>query len=211
MSNRAQRAQYQGAAAHQYDQRWRTFTTRTQAPIIAAATPRLRPGLRVFDAGCGTGTLLAALLALQPDLRMTGADGSLAMVEQASARLDDRARLMVLDLDDPFPADLTAQRFDVITCTNVLHYLRAPGVTLQRLADLLAPAGLLLAEDFTRHGWWWPLFERVLRRADAQHQRTLAPAELERLVAATGLQNGAVTEVAASGPWRATIVTSNLS
>lgn len=204
-----QRGQYQGAAARRYDQRWRAFTARTQAPIIAAVTPRLRSGLRVFDAGCGTGTLLAALLTQQPALIAAGADGSLAMIAQARGRLGDHARLIELDLDDPFPADLAAQQFDLITCANVLHYLRKPGVTLQRLADLLTPGGLLIAEDFTRHGWWWPVFERLLRLADAQHQRTLAPAELAQLVAGAGLQHGDIVEVDAGGPWRATTVISS--
>lgn len=210
MANRLQRGHYQGAAARGYDQRWHTFTTRSQAPIIAAANPHLRAATRVLDAGCGTGTLLAALLARQPDLQATGVDGSPAMIDQARTRLGDRADLLLLNLDDPFPAGLAAQRFDLITCANVLHYLRAPGVALHRLAALLAPGGLLIAEDFTRHGWWWPAFELVLHRADPQHQRTLTPAELANLVAATGLSIMDITAAKAGGPWRATSVTSIL-
>jgi SAM-dependent methyltransferase len=157
------RQHYRGASARNYDRRWATFTARMQAPILDLVTPDLRPGMRVLDAGCGTGTLLAALAARQPDLTLSGADASPDMLAQARAKLGERAHLFVLDLDKPLPEAVREDlRVDLVLCVSVLHYLRTPAATVRSLAGLLAPGGHMILADFTRHGWWWPGFEVVL-------------------------------------------------
>jgi SAM-dependent methyltransferase len=200
------RRQYHGAAARRYDRRWATFTTRMQAPIIDLLAPDLRPGLRVLDVGCGTGTLLTALATRQPDLVLTGTDASPDMLAQAQAKLGDRANMLILDLNNPLP-DAVRQdlHVDLVLCVSVLHYLRDPLAAVQALAGLLAPDGSMLLADFTRHGWWWPGFEAVLHLADAQHQRTLTADALPALLRAAGLRPTAPHTVGAGGPWRGTI------
>jgi trans-aconitate 2-methyltransferase len=76
----------------------------------------LRGDERVLDAGCGTGRVTAALLERLPRGRVVAVDGSQAMVDEARARLGDRADvfaadLLHLQLDEPVDAALSTATF----------------------------------------------------------------------------------------------------
>lgn len=201
------RDQYHGTAAERYDQVWRTFTTRMLAPVVEHATVGLPSGVRILDAGCGTGVLLAQVREQRPDLVMVGSDASTDMLKQAHARLGDAVHLVQWNLNDDPPAEVRSLApYTLITCTNVIHYLRSPKHTMAAFTHLLAPGGRLILMDFTRHGWWWPFFEVVLHMVDRSHQRTLHPADILDLVAETELVVSASQTIHAGGPWRGTMV-----
>jgi ubiquinone/menaquinone biosynthesis C-methylase UbiE len=201
------RQHYQGRLAQQYDRQWATFTARMLAPVVDLALAALHPGMSVLDVGCGTGTLLRQLALRQPGLRLIGADASPAMLALARAKLGGQARFLVMDIDEPLPAELqTGAYIDCILCTNVLHYVRDPVAALGRLGTILNPGGRIIVADFTRHSWWWPSFEAVLHLADAHHRRTLTPTELHEAVRAAGFTSQATNAVYAGGPWHGTIV-----
>ncbi len=201
------RRHYQGRLAQRYDQQWAAFTATMLAPVLALASEGLQAGMPVLDAGCGTGWLLQQLAARQAGLHLNGTDASTAMIAQARAKLGDRARLFVLNLNDPLPSDLRhAGPFDLILCTNVAHYLRDPVRSLRDLAGCLAPGGRMIVADFTRHGWWWPAYDVALHLADAQHHRTLTATELAEVVRAAGLRITATQPIPAGFPWRGTLV-----
>ena len=169
------RDQYAERGAARYDRVWATFTGRSLAPVLALATPHLSAHQRVLDVGCGTGVLLGDLHARESTLVLTGLDGSAAMLAHARQRLGSAVTLQSADLNaDNALADLG--QFDLITCTNVLHYLRQPAPLVRGIRTHLAPGGRLIVSDFVRHGWWWPAFEAVLRGADRQHQQTATSA-----------------------------------
>ncbi|XOZ33783.1 class I SAM-dependent methyltransferase [Halomonadaceae bacterium KBTZ08] len=89
------------------------------ARLSEALTPRLMPGDRVLDFGCGPGPALVAML------RESGfaAHGY-----------------------DPFYAPdeaLLQGRYEGITCTEVVEHLHAPARTFQLLDQLLLPGGWL--------------------------------------------------------------------
>ena len=97
-------------------------------------------GLRVLDAGCGSGPLTAALAAR--GAFVAGFDQSAAMVDLARARLGGGADLRVADLADPLPyADA---QFDLVTASLVLHYLEDWAGPLAELRRVLEPGGRLL-------------------------------------------------------------------
>ena len=111
----------------------------------------VRPGDRVLDVGCGTGTL--ALRCLERGALVTGLDSAKHMVEQsgrraAEAGLADRLTLVqdsVTQLRKHFPA----QSFDVIVSTMVLgefprQYL---DFVMQDCRALLRPGGRLIIAD----------------------------------------------------------------
>ncbi len=201
------RQQYQGRAASRYDRRWRVFTGAMLAPAAERAHPLLCAGGRVLDAGCGTGVLLALLSTATRECALWGADASPDMLAQAARRLGDCAHLALWNLDSAPPAAISdAGPFDLVTCTNVAHYLASPQCAMNRLADLVAPGGTLIACDFVRHGWWWPAFEPLVRLADRDHRRTLARSDLARLVIGAGLAVVATRDIAAGGPWRGELV-----
>ncbi|MET9539700.1 class I SAM-dependent methyltransferase [Streptomyces sp. NPDC006553] len=98
-------------------------------------------GRRILDAGCGAGSLSAALR--ERGAVVTGVDASAAMLALARRRLGEDTALHVADLRDPLPFDDGA--FDDVAASLVLHYLEDWGPTLAELRRVLRPGGRLIA------------------------------------------------------------------
>jgi SAM-dependent methyltransferase len=91
---------------------------RHRADLIVSLGPPLRPGDALLDLACGDGGLAAFLL--PRGLAYTGVDASEAMVAAATARLGDRARVELADLNDyepPAPVQAT-------TVFRAIYYAR---------------------------------------------------------------------------------------
>ncbi len=97
-------------------------------------------GLRILDAGCGSGPLFAALR--DRGAIVTGFDKSAGMIELARRGLGDGADLQVADLGSPLP--FPDGTFDDVTASLVLHYLEDWGPALAELRRVLKPAGRLI-------------------------------------------------------------------
>jgi SAM-dependent methyltransferase len=97
-------------------------------------------GLRVLDAGCGSGPLAGALSAR--GAVVTGFDVSEAMVDLARRRLGADADLHVADLAAPLP--FGDAEFDVVAASLVLHYLQDWAGPLAELRRVLKPGGRLI-------------------------------------------------------------------
>lgn len=97
-------------------------------------------GLRVLDAGCGSGPLSAALRA--KGAITTGFDGSPTMIELARQWLGGDAPLHVADLAEPLPFNDHA--FDVVVASLLLHYLGDWAGPLAELRRVLKPGGRLV-------------------------------------------------------------------
>jgi SAM-dependent methyltransferase len=99
----------------------------------------LEPGMRVLDAGCGTGETLDWLRrAVEPHGSVIGIDLSAAHV--AAARRGRSPEIGVLQanlLEMPF----VAGSFDLIWCVNTINHLHDPVLGVKRLATLLSPRG----------------------------------------------------------------------
>jgi len=81
------------------------------------------------------------------------------------------------------------QTFDLITCTNALHYFPDLQATLAALAQLLAPTGQLVLQDYRErelllvsHAFKW-----LVRRFDPKHVRTYSLQEACSLCIQAGL------------------------
>lgn len=97
---------------------------------------------RVLDAGCGTGRVTAALVERLPRGEVIAVDGSPAMVEQARARLGDRADVRVADL-----LELELDRpVDAVLSTATFHWIADHDRLFARLRDALKPGGRLVAQ-----------------------------------------------------------------
>lgn len=149
----------------------------------ARAVERLagsRPG-RVLDVGCGRGLLLAAFRARGWEVQGTE-------LSEASAALPRAAGIPVHV--GPFEAaPWPDAAFDAITMWHVLEHWPDPAVPLAHAARLLRPGGVLLVAvpnfaspeaRLTRAGW----FHLDVPR----HLVHLGPDDLERLLAARGLE-----------------------
>lgn len=115
------------------------FNALYERPAMLDLLPPL-DGLRVLDAGCGSG-IYAGLL-MDRGALVTGIDESAAMVEHARRRLAGRdVELRVADLRAPLP--FADGSFDGIVSALVLHYLRDWAPTLAEFRRVLRPGGWL--------------------------------------------------------------------
>jgi len=102
-------------------------------PVLDAAG--VRPGLRVLDAGCGTGG--AAILARERGAIVSGCDASEGMLNVAGTRLAG-ADLRLAELENlPF-ADAS---FDVTLAINSLQFAHDPARGAKELVRVTAPGG----------------------------------------------------------------------
>lgn len=102
--------------------------------FLLSSLPRLKPGMRACDLGCGAGLLGLLLLQRQPDLRVTGIDiqeAAIRLAARAAAenRLTDRLTFRRADLRD-VKALFPSGGFDLVVC-NPPYYPSASG----RLAE----------------------------------------------------------------------------
>jgi SAM-dependent methyltransferase len=111
-------------------------------PIHVATVEALAPlsGLRLLDAGCGTG--LALRLAAERGARVSGLDASAALLDMVRGQLPD-ADLRVGDIEDLPYDDAT---FDVVTAFNSIQYAADPKTAVAELARAARPGGRVAIE-----------------------------------------------------------------
>lgn len=95
----------------------------------------------ILDAGCGSGSLSAALH--DRGATVTGLDASAGMVDLAKRRLSPAVEFHVADLNDLLPFD--DGRFDDVVASLVLHYIEDWTPALTEMRRVLRPGGRLFA------------------------------------------------------------------
>ncbi|MEP6462035.1 MAG: class I SAM-dependent methyltransferase, partial [Frankiaceae bacterium] len=104
----------------------------------------------VLDLGCGTGTLLRALTAQQPNACYTGLDPDLRALAAASRRLRAETGQVTLIHGYTQHLPMTDHSFDVVLSTLIFHHL-PDGVKRQTIGEVhrvLRPDGRFLLVDF---------------------------------------------------------------
>ena len=193
---------YSGEHARHYNQTWETFSQKTHAATLslidltrlqhAASTPEHPP--RFLDVACGTGLLLEQFTHLIPHAEVYGIDESEEMLSQARHLLENHpyAHLVqgMLSVGAIAGLPFAPASFDVITCTNALHYLKDPAGLLRELKQLLAPQGQFVIEDYARRRFPfpWRLFEWKIKRRDPQHIRAYTLTEAQDLCRQADIQ-----------------------
>jgi SAM-dependent methyltransferase len=133
----------------------------------------LRPGMRILDAGCGTGEALPWLLdEVKPSGQVVGLDLSTAHVD--AARLYASANIEVVH-GDLLRAPLEPASVDFIWCVNTINHLRDPIQGVNRLAALLRPRGRIALGQSSllpdMYFAWDSRLERVTNEAVRQYYR----------------------------------------
>lgn len=111
-------------------------------------------GVRVLDAGCGTGEQTLGIKRRYRDSVVLGVDANPRSIERArhyatrsgiDVRFEEQDLLQLTD---------GVGEHDLVVCIGVLHHLADPGAVLRNLADGVAPGGVLLGMVYGTYGKW---------------------------------------------------------
>lgn len=106
-------------------------------------------GLRLLDAGCGTGASTAALLAVAPQAQIVAVDASAGMLGMAAAkRWPDSVQFVHSRIEDLADASVVGP-FDGILAAYLIRNLADPDGTLRRFVGLLRPGGRLAVHEYS--------------------------------------------------------------
>jgi SAM-dependent methyltransferase len=161
-------------AARDYVGKLRRFNA-FAAPELrqAIASLALRPGMRVLDAGCGSGEALAWLSSeAGPEGMVVGIDLALAHARAARAIAPPVASVVQANLAH---LPLACGSVDLVWSVNTLNHLRDPVDALHTLATLLRPGGRIALGQSSllpdMYFAWDARLERVVNEAVRQYYR----------------------------------------
>jgi SAM-dependent methyltransferase len=156
------------------------------------ASMGLSPGMRILDAGCGTGEALPWLFdEVKPTGNVIGIDLATAHVD--AARLHASPQIQVLQ-GDLLSAPVAVASMDFIWCVNAINHLRDPILGVNRLAALLRRGGRIALGQSSllpdMYFAWDSRLERVTNEAVRQYYRerySLDERDLKSVRAIVGL------------------------
>jgi SAM-dependent methyltransferase len=133
----------------------------------------LSPGMRILDAGCGTGEALPWLLEeVNPSGSVIGIDLAVAHVD--AARVYASANIEVIQ-GDLLTAQLAPASIDFVWCVNTINHFRDPIQGVIRLTTLLRPRGRIALGQSSllpdMYFAWDSRLERVTNEAVRQYYR----------------------------------------
>jgi SAM-dependent methyltransferase len=160
------------------------------------ATMGLRAGMRVLDAGCGTGEALPWLCdAVKPSGHVMG-------IDLASAHVNAARRFAAANIEicqgDFLTEQVPPATLDFIWCVNTINHLREPIRGVEKLAALLRPQGRIAVGQSSllpdMYFAWDSRLERLVNEAVRRYYRerySLDEGELTAVRALAGMLRGA--------------------
>jgi len=103
----------------------------------------LRPGLRILDAGCGTGDYLRVMAPLVAPGEAVGVDLSNRLINHARQRLGETDVNVSFRVGDAHQLPFADASFDRVVSTQLLLHLADPWRAVQEMRRVLAAAGKL--------------------------------------------------------------------
>lgn len=138
---------------------------RTAANSCAYLLPRLRPGLRLLDVGCGPGTITADLAALVAPGTVVAVDAAAGILDEARATAAARgADNVVFEQADALALPYPDGHFDVVHAHQVLQHLPDPVAALREMRRVCRRGGVVAARDGDYGGFLWTPPDPVLDR-----------------------------------------------
>jgi len=145
--------EYQFPGRRPIDKDGLIFMRRFTDSIIKQSQLKGREGMRVLDAGCGTGNTSVSLARRFPEVLFYGADNSRASLEKAKNLAGKNGisniRFRKWDIMKTLPYKF---RFDIIICLGVLHHTANMEVVLLNLYKSLENNGELYLWIYGKHG-----------------------------------------------------------
>ncbi|MHC9296469.1 class I SAM-dependent methyltransferase [Mycobacterium sp. LTG2003] len=106
-------------------------------------------GLRLLDAGCGTGASTAALLAAAPHAEIVAVDGSAGMLAQARAKDWPASVSFAQSYVEQLAENGVRGPFDGIFAAYLVRNLADPDTVLRTFRDLLRPGSTLAVHEYS--------------------------------------------------------------
>jgi SAM-dependent methyltransferase len=119
-------------------------------PLVAGLTERLEQGIRVLDAGCGSGRAVNLMAGWFPRSRFVGYDLSEQAVgcARAEAARAGHANVAFATRDlSRFDVEAEPEAFDLVTTFDAIHDQAAPLAVLRGIRRSLAGDGVYLAQE----------------------------------------------------------------
>jgi ubiquinone/menaquinone biosynthesis C-methylase UbiE len=113
------------------------------------ALPESGRGLRLLDAGCGTGASTAALLSVAPHAEIVAIDASAGMLARARAKPWPASVHFVHTPIENAAAAGVHGPFDGVLAAYLIRNLADPDGQLRALRDLLRPGGVLAVHEYS--------------------------------------------------------------
>ena len=115
----------------------------------ACGCPTAGRGLRLLDAGCGTGASTAALLSVAPQAEIIAVDASRGMLDEAQAKSWPSSVRFVHSPVEALAENGVVGPFDGILAAYLIRNLSDPDTQLRALRGLLAPGATLAVHDYS--------------------------------------------------------------
>jgi ubiquinone/menaquinone biosynthesis C-methylase UbiE len=106
-------------------------------------------GLRLLDAGCGTGASTAALLAVAPEAEIVAVDASRGMLEAALAKNWPASVRFVHSPVEELTSHGVTGPFDGILAAYLIRNVAGRDAQLRRFRELLSPGGTLAVHEYS--------------------------------------------------------------
>lgn len=133
-----------------------SHAARTVESSAAYLLPRLRPGLRVLDVGCGPGSITLDLARRVSPGEVVGVDASAQVVAQArSAAREAGDERTTFEVADAMALPWADDSFDVVHAHQVLQHVTDPVGLLREMARVARPGGLVAARDADYEAMTW--------------------------------------------------------
>jgi ubiquinone/menaquinone biosynthesis C-methylase UbiE len=111
--------------------------------------PMRGKGLRLLDAGCGTGASTAALLTVAPHAEIIAVDASRKMLDEAQAKKWPPSVRFVHSRVEALAENGVAGPFDGILAAYLIRNLPDPDAQLRAFRDLLRPGATLAVHEYS--------------------------------------------------------------
>ncbi|MGA8544397.1 MAG: class I SAM-dependent methyltransferase [Mycobacterium sp.] len=111
--------------------------------------PRRGEGLRLLDAGCGTGASTAALLSVAPEAEIIAVDASRGMLEEAQAKPWPPSVRFVHSPVEALTENGVTGPFDGILAAYLIRNLSEPDTQLCAFRRLLRPGATLAVHEYS--------------------------------------------------------------
>jgi SAM-dependent methyltransferase len=121
---------------------------RTAANSAAYLIPRLSPGDRLLDVGCGPGTITVDLAQRVAPGQVVGIDASAGVIALARAAAAEAGlESVAFETGDVYALEYPDDAFDVVHAHQVLQHLADPVAALVEMRRVCRPGGLVAVRD----------------------------------------------------------------